>query len=142
MVTPPDGGYFFFAAFAAAFFFGAAFLTTFLDAAAAVLNFFLIRLAVAAPLFMGALQQISFSMVAQPHASSTVRMSPHTSQLSLSPFFDVAMTASFQIVVRFSCISRSLTERIPLPVFPVYELSKKFQLKLCGRAVLRVRIKT
>jgi hypothetical protein len=88
--------FFFGAGFAAAFFFGAGFFAAgfafftaafFLDAAATV--FFL---EATGPLFIiGSSQQI-ISAAAQPHSSSTITASPHTSQLNTSPAFTLAIS--------------------------------------------------
>jgi hypothetical protein len=64
--------------FMAAFFFGAAATAFFLEATG--------------PLFIiGSSQQI-ISAAAQPHSSSTITASPHTSQLNKSPAFTLAIS--------------------------------------------------
>jgi hypothetical protein len=79
----------FWTAFFAAFFLttGFAFFTAafFLGAAAATACFF----GAAGPLFnMGSSQQIT-SATAQPQSSSTITVSPHTSQFNVSPVFNL-----------------------------------------------------
>jgi hypothetical protein len=84
--------------FAADFaFFATAFLTAGADAAVAVLAF----LAAASPFPTACPQQISSSMDVQPHSSSTVIISPHSSQLNLSPVFTFAMSASFLVMMKY-----------------------------------------